>query len=417
MPELILNKLLNALPLLLVMTFAAAAPCQTLARPGWAGSGMTAAPWWKRPVVYHADPRGFGGLHGLAEHMDYVHSLGVDAMLLTSLSTDPKQSIDPALGTMDDLEEIIRRASQFNIRVLTEIDPHGDLNSATRLWLVHGVAGFYSPGATAAQLAEIRRFTTGFAGERIVIGDLSAIDLQVATRSADAPQLVADNRLSAQDKLSAAAFRSALEASQQIADRGPSTPLLFSDAPSLKRSFTRYGNGTHDDAIAKVVAATLLTTRSSAMLYCGQELGLANGTSQILFGEPKKGEQPPPGSEALGNASGSSLLNWYRQLIALAHSNRTISSGAITILDHDDQNVLAWIRRPASVSTATPPVIVIENLSAQPVTVSLKADIQRLHLRGSFLRTVLRSDNAMGAMHLDGMTLQPYQVFIGELRY
>jgi hypothetical protein len=38
-------------------------------------------------------------------------------------------------------------------------------------------------------------------------------------------------------------------------------------------------------------------------------------------------------------------------------------------------------------------------------------------LKGSFLRTVMRSDNAMGGMHLDSMTLPPFGVFIGELRY
>jgi glycosidase len=122
-------------------------------------------------------------------------------------------------------------------------------------------------------------------------------------------------------------------------------------------------------------------------------------------------------SVAAGDASPASLLNWYRQLSALSHSNRTISSGAITVLNHDDQNVLAWVRRPQSVSLNTPAIVVIENLSSQPVTVSLKTDVQRLRLKGSFLRTLLRSDSGMGAMHLDGMTLAPYAVFIGELRY
>ena len=161
----------------------------------------------------------------------------------------------------------------------------------------------------------------------------------------------------------------------------------------------------------------LMTTRAGTMLYYGQELGLTDGTKEISFEIPKKSEQPAAMSVAAGNASPSSLLNWYRQLSALTHSNRTMSYGAISVLNHDDQNVLAWVRRPPSASLATPAIVVIENLSGQPVTVSLKADMQRLRLKGSFLRTLLRSDNGMGAMHLDGMTLAPYQVFIGELRY
>ena len=416
MPKLSPQRLLSSAALVFVLAFPALTGAQTLARPGWAGSGMTAAPWWKRPVVYQADPRGFGGLHGLAEHVDYIHSLGVDALLLTSLSSDPKLPIDAALGTMDDFEEIVRRTSEFNIRLLVQLDAHaGDLTSAARLWLVHGVAGFYAPGASPAQLADIKHATSGFAGQRIVIGDLASLDTP-ATRGGDSPQLVTDGRAGTQDKLSASAIRPALEAAQQITDQGRSTPLLVSDGASLKRSLTRFGDGAHDEAIAKAVAAMLLTTRAASLIYYGQELGLADGTGAITFGEPKKGEQPTPGTEAAGNATGSSLLNWYRQLIALQHSNRTVTSGSITVLNHDDQNVLAWVRRPQT-AAANPPIIVVENLTGQPVTVSLKADVQKLHLKGSFLRTVMRTDNAMGAMHLDGMTLQPYAVFIGELRY
>jgi alpha-glucosidase len=62
-------------------------------------------------------------------------------------------------------------------------------------------------------------------------------------------------------------------------------------------------------------------------------------------------------------------------------------------------------------------MVIICNLTAQPVQLSLKADMQRLHLKGSFLRTTLRSDNAMGPMHLESMTIPPYSVYIGELRY
>lgn len=389
---------------------------QMLARPGWAGSGMNSAPWWKHAVVYRADPRGFGGLHGLAEHLDYVHSIGVDALLLSSLGGDTTHAFDPAIGTMDDLDEIVRRESQDNVRVLVELDgASSDLGARARLWLAHGVAGFYAPKANAEELANLRKLAGSFAGQRIVIGDLDASGAQ--NRSADAPQLAVDARAGTQAKLEAASIRPGLETAQQIADEGHSVPLLLSDGPELKRSITRYGDGTHDTEIAKSVATMLMTTRAGTMLYYGQELGLTDGTKEISFEIPKKSEQPAAMSVAAGNASPSSLLNWYRQLSALTHSNRTMSYGAISVLNHDDQNVLAWVRRPPSASLATPAIVVIENLSGQPVTVSLKADMQRLRLKGSFLRTLLRSDNGMGAMHLDGMTLAPYQVFIGELRY
>ena len=393
----------------MMLCAALSSQAQTLARPGWVGSGMSASSWWKHGVVYQADPRGFGGLHGLAEHLNYVHSLGVDALLLSSLGGDAQNAVDPALGTMDDADEIVRRASQYNIRVLVELDAHAsDLPARARLWLAHGVAGFRVPGATAAQIADLKKSASSFAGQRVVIGDVDSVG---------AAQMVADPRAGTQDKLAVAAIRPALEAAQRTADEGKSVPLLLSDGAALKRSMSRYADAAHDQEIAKAVAAMLITTRAATLVYFGQELGLTDGTNEVSFDAPKKGEQPAAGSVATGDATPTSLLNWYRQLSAMVHSNRTMSTGAITVLNHDDQNVLAWVRRPASVSPSTPAIVVIENLSAQPVTLSLKADIQRLRLKGSFLRTLVRSDGGMGAMHLDGMTLAPYAVFIGELRY
>jgi alpha-glucosidase len=110
-------------------------------------------------------------------------------------------------------------------------------------------------------------------------------------------------------------------------------------------------------------------------------------------------------------------LNWYRRLSELHHGNATVSSGATITLDHDDQNVLVWVRKPQTVSAISSVLIVMCNLSAQPVQLSLKSDIQRLHLRGTFLRTLLRSDRGSGPMHLESLTLPPYAVYIGELRY
>ncbi len=378
-----------------------------LARPGWAGSGMNAAPWWKHAVIYRVDPRGFGGLHGLSEHLDYVHSIGVDAILLTSLGGDATQPIATEVGSMDDLGEVIRNASQQNIRVLVELDGTSpDVVAKARLWLAQGVAGFYAAGANVSQLADLRRNAAGFVGQRVVIGD--RLDDAHGT---DAPQLAVDKKPGTQEKLDASLIRPALEAAQQEAG---GLPILVSDGPSSQRSASRYG----DAQTAKALAAMLMTTRAGTMLFYGQELGLPDGTNTISFAVPtKKGEKPAPLSVAAEEADPSSLLNWCRQLSAMMHSNHTVSSGTMTMLNHDDQNVLAWIRKPTALSYTNPAVVVVENLSSQPVTVSLKGDMQKLGLKGSFLKPLLRSDIGMGAMHLEGMTLAPHAVFIGHLLY
>src|SRR5882757_3391866 len=93
--------------------FTPSAPAQTLARPGWVGSGMNTDVWWKHAIVYQVNPLNFNpptdkdsaasGLHGVAQRLDYIHSLGADALLLTAIQPDAAhaQSIDPVYGTLD----------------------------------------------------------------------------------------------------------------------------------------------------------------------------------------------------------------------------------------------------------------------------------------------------------------------------
>ena len=110
---------------------------------------------------------------------------------------------------------------------------------------------------------------------------------------------------------------------------------------------------------------------------------------------------PIPSTVAAQEADPSSLLNWYRSLSTLHRSNTTLASAATIALNHDDQNILAWVRKPDAASLRNPAIVVICNLSAQPVHLSLKDDMQKLRLKGNFLRTILRSDNGMGPMTLD----------------
>jgi hypothetical protein len=418
---------LRRLAVFILFAIASNGLTQTLARPGWAGSGMNSDPWWKHAVVYRIDPNSFStaGLHGITQRLDYVQSLGTDAVLLDAIGSD---AIDPASGTVDEFDDLIHQASSRNIRVLLALDPKAaSLSAIARLWLTHGVAGFYVPGATAEQLADLKKLINSFVGQRILVGDLDPNDSQ-QSRGTDV-QLLADPRAGTAPQLAAGTIRQGIEASQQLMKLGRAVPLLLSDGPSYGRSFNRYGDGSHDVAIAKTLAIVLLATRSASLLYFGQELGLVplqSGAASLTIHwdappKPKPGAAPSSQEDgpnvALEDADPTSLLNWYRQLSALHHGNRTISSGEQIVLNHDDQNVVAWVRKPQAVSPQTPAVVVVCNLSAQPVTVSLKADMQKLHLRGSFLRPLLRSDRGMGAMHLDGMTLGPYMVYIGELRF
>jgi alpha-glucosidase len=432
-------------------------PAQTLARPGWAGSGINTDVWWKYPVVYQVNPINFSptegsGLQGVVQHLDYIRSLGADALLLTTLQADPThaQSLDPVYGTLDDLDDLIHEASRRNIRVLLDLDPHipaADLPNVARFWLNRGVAGFHVTGATReahAQAAELRKATGAYLGQRILIGDVDPTlpsSPQQRTYKApdtDTPQLLLDASLGAVTPLNPAAIRSAIQSTENIALAGRAVPLLAIDGPSFQRSMSRYADGKNDLAIAKLLATILFTTRAQPLLYYGQELGVtAPLTSDVTTGTTPASptiawEAPPPPPEgtpappepatalpnaALEDADPKSLLNWYRQLSSLHHSNSTINSGEYLTINRDDQNVLIMIRKPKVVSPTSPVLVILCNLSGQPAHLSIKTDTMKLHLRGSFLRTVLRSDNGMGTMHLESMALAPYAAYIGAMRF
>jgi len=75
------------------------------------------------------------------------------------------------------------------------------------------------------------------------------------------------------------------------------------------------------------------------------------------------------------------------------------------------------VRKPPVPSQQNPAIVILCNLSGKPLVVSLKDDMARLHLRGSFLRKILRSDDALGSMYLDPITIPPFGVYVGELRF
>jgi hypothetical protein len=140
------------------------------------------------------------------------------------------------------------------------------------------------------------------------------------------------------------------------------------------------------------MAAILLTTHAAALIDADQGLNPAPAT--------------PPAP---------TLADWYSKLSALHHGNATMRYGSVTPLNFDTQNALVWVIRPASNSGLAPPVVVACNLSSSPLRLSLTSAIHSLNLRGSYLLTLLRSDQAMGAQDLGSVTLPPFAVYIGEL--
>jgi alpha-glucosidase len=95
--------------------------------------------WWKRSVFYEvyvrsfmdSDGDGIGDLRGLISKLDYLKSLGIDAVWLSPIYPSPLfdcgydvacyTDIDPSYGTMEDFERLIQEAHKRGIRIIMDL--------------------------------------------------------------------------------------------------------------------------------------------------------------------------------------------------------------------------------------------------------------------------------------------------------
>src|SRR5687767_4773062 len=99
-------------------------------------------PWWKGGVIYQIYPRSFadangdgvGDLPGIVDHLDFLAWLGVDAIWVNPITLSPDadwgydvedyRAVQPVLGTLDDVDTLVREAGHRNIRVLLDLVPN-----------------------------------------------------------------------------------------------------------------------------------------------------------------------------------------------------------------------------------------------------------------------------------------------------
>ncbi len=99
---------------------------------------MSEKMWWRGAVIYQIYPRSFydfnqdgiGDLAGIIEKLDYIASLGVDAIWISPFFKSPMKDfgydisdyrdIDPIFGTLADFDELIAKAHQLGIKVMID---------------------------------------------------------------------------------------------------------------------------------------------------------------------------------------------------------------------------------------------------------------------------------------------------------
>jgi alpha-glucosidase len=212
----------------------------------------------------------------------------------------------------------------------------------------------------------------------------------------------------------------------------------------IVRAYTRFGDGKHNDAIAKLLAGMYLTLPGTPMMYYGEEIGMQNNdpTRREDVKDPigrlgwpqekgRDGERTPmqwsdtpnagftagipwlpvPTSYQTHNVASEqkdpgSILNFYKNLLALRHTNKALLEGDWVALNPDDQNVLAYLRRYKNEA-----VIVVLNMSSNEQKITF--DLSKEGLAGTQLKTLLTANE--GGESLPTFQLLPYAVYIGEI--
>jgi alpha-glucosidase len=530
--------------------------------------------WWQHAVFYEIYIRSFadsnndgiGDVNGIISKLDYLKTLGVDAIWITPCFPSPQvdfgydvsdyENIDPQYGTLQDFDRLASEARQRGIRIILDFvmnhtsDKHPwfieskssgnnpkrnwymwrdgkgpnqptnnwvslfggsawkfdattgqyyyhyfypeqpDLNwrnpevekamfDVTRWWYARGVSGFRLDAVDTLfedpQLRENpvqpRRNAYGDPVEEnihntnlpevheelkrlrkvadesgaVLIGEtwtptIEALRQYYGEHTAEL-QMPMDLRFATVDKRSATEFR------RQIAgvDSTGGWPVFLISNHDIVRSYDRYGDGAHNEQIAKLMAAMYLTLRGTPILYYGEELGMNNNDPERKadvkdpigrLGWPQNkgrdGERTPMQWTAGTNAgfSGtkpwlpvspayvthnvaseqadpSSILNWYKQLLKLRHTDPALLEGKWVPLNDNDENVLVYLRQYKNEA-----VLVALNMSKKPQKVQLT--LAPNGLAGAPIRTLMSTSSA-GAAVVGNISLEPFGVFIGRV--
>ena len=299
-------------------------------------------------------------------------------------------------------------------------------------------------------MRDLRKVTNSFPGNRVLIGEtylpnVAELDKWYGANH-DELQLPMDMQVGFINKLDLNTFRKRIsEAEHDIDDN---QPLFVFDNHDNPRMDMRYGDGKHNDDIERMLATILFATRSTALMYYGDELGMKttpptrvedvkdpvgkigwpeekgrdgerkpmqwDGSPEAGFTTSDKPWLPVPDTYKTVNVAEEvrdeeSLLNWYKQLIRLRRENPALRSGNLTMLNTGDTNVLAWMRQ----ASGSPVVVVACNFTAEPRKFSF--DLSKQAISGRKAKTLLKTPGASDPASLDAVNLPPFGVYMGEI--
>ena len=307
-------------------------------------------------------------------------------------------------------------------------DPFEDNNNNTKLPEVHDI------------LRGLRKVADQY--DAVLIGETWTADVaelnQYYGQGNNELQLPMDFLFTMVNKLSPAEFRKQIGA----VNGASGWPTFVISNHDIVRSYDRYGDGEHNDQIAKLMGALYLTLRGTAIMYYGEEIGMKTTppTSKEEVKDPigrtgwpkekgRDGERTPMQWDGSANAGFSkatpwlpvpptyqthnvaeeskdpnSVLEFYKKVLKLRHDNTALLDGSYKAINESDDNVLSYLRAYKGHS-----VVVALNMTNAPqkISVGLKEN------GFASVKSLLATGKSAGDG--DEVLLEPYGVFIGEL--
>lgn len=302
-------------------------------------------------------------------------------------------------------------------------------------------------------LREMRKLVDEYPGNPVLISEADEPNIAELTKmygiKNDEIQLPMDFQIADVNQLSVPKFRQLLNEIESNPSGGQ--PNLFLSNHDQARQWDRYGDGVHNDQIAKLMAALLLTARATPQLYYGEEIGMRTTPPareedvQDLIGKigwPKEkgrdGERTPMHWDTSKNAGFTtsdhpwlpippyaatynvqveskhpdSILSFYRRVIELRRDDPALRDGTYETLDPENPNVLAYLRKSQGTGHS---ILVVLNMSAQPQTV--RYDLGSLGVKGNDARPLLTApEKETKPASLRSIEIPPFGVFIGAVR-
>jgi alpha-glucosidase len=359
---------------------------------------------------------------------------------------------------------------------------HAAMDGVLDFWMKRGVAGFridavsrlyedpnlhddpYLPGRNAYGdrniqhkytddlpevhdvLKEVRRVVDKYPGDPVLVTEADEPNVEALAKmygNGDEVQLPMDFQIADVNKLSAQRFRELFSEIENNSAHGQ--PEYFFSNHDQPRQWDRYGDGEHNDQIAKLMAVLELTTRGTPQMYYGEELGMRtteparvedvhdpigklgwpkekgrdgertpmqwDSTSEAGFTAAAKAWLPIPPSASKYNVDAESkdpesIFNAYKRLLALRKAEPALRDG-VQVSVGNDPDVFAYLRK-----TADETVLVLLNMSDRERTLSFKPD----ELAGSKLTPLYSSMSAATSILPAHVVLPPFAALVAKVQ-